>query len=99
MSDVCPTCGQLLPKQASQPLPERELVALSAWWATGHYRDAALLAGVAEQTLKNQLYSARIRNNVRSTVELAQMYLGQLRTKEELATHHNLRLAAKRRAA
>jgi DNA-binding CsgD family transcriptional regulator len=99
VTEYCDACGQPLPKQATESLPERELIALSAWWATGHYRDAATLAGVAEQTLKNQLHRARIRNGVHSTVEVAQMYLGQLRSLSQLTASHNSRVAAKRRAA
>jgi DNA-binding CsgD family transcriptional regulator len=99
MSERCPTCGQPLPRSTDVVLPERELVALSAWWATGRYREAAMLAGVAVQTLKNQLLRARNRVAVHTTHELALMYLGRLRSKAELLESHNDRVAAGRRAA
>ena len=99
IGEKCPTCGQIIPKPTAVLLPKRELVALSAWWATGHYRDAAMLAGVAVQTLKNQLRRARIRNDVHSTQQLASMYLGQLLSREQLITSHNQRTAEGRRAA
>jgi hypothetical protein len=99
VSFVCETCGRPFEKQSDVVLPERELVALSAWWATGRYREAAVLAGVAMQTLKNQLQRARIRVGVHSTHELALMYLGHLRSKEALLTQHNRRVTTAGRAA
>lgn len=99
MTDACPACGRPFDKQTDVVLPERELVALSAWWVTGRYREAAMLAGVAVQTLKNQLANARNRNGVHTTHELALMYLGHLRSKEELLKAHNVRVAAAGRAA
>lgn len=99
IGERCGACGQLIVKPATVPLPKRELVALSAWWSTGHYRDAAMLAGVSIQTLKNQLQRARIRNDVHSTHQLASMYLGQLLSREQLITSHNQRTAEGRKAA
>jgi DNA-binding CsgD family transcriptional regulator len=99
VTELCDKCGQPLPRQNDVVLPERELVALSAWWLTGRYREAAVLAGVAQQTLKNQLRRSRIRVGVHSTHELALLFLGHLRSKEELLTSHNRRVSEPRRAA
>ena len=99
VGERCPQCGQYLPQSTDVVLTERELVALSAWWATGRYREAAMLAGVAVQTLKNQLLHARNRVAVHTTHELALLYLGRLRSKDELAASHNARVTAPRRAA
>lgn len=99
IGERCPTCGQIIPKPAQLPLPPRELVALSAWWAAGSYSAGAMLAGVELQTLKNQLYRARIRNGVHTTAQLVAMYLGQLLSQEQLVTSHNQRTKEARRAA
>jgi hypothetical protein len=40
------------------------LDALTAWWRTGSVRQAALQLGLAEQTVKNQLATARRRSHV-----------------------------------
>lgn len=73
------------------PLTAAELDALSAWWHTGTVRGAANLLSRAERTVANQLYSARIRNNVHTTVALLPLYLGSLRTVSDLLTQHNVR--------
>lgn len=99
MTDVCPACGRPYDKPSDVVLPARELVALSAWWLTGRYREAAMLAGVATQTLKNQLAHARNRVGVHNTHELALLYLGKLRSKEDLLRSHNERVATPGRAA
>ena len=87
---TCPTCGQEDTRQGSD-LTTAELEALSAWWHTGSVKGAANLLSRAPRTVINQLYSARIRNNVHATVELVPMYLDRLRTKRELLTSHNNR--------
>lgn len=40
------------------------LDALMAWWRTGSVKDAAMSLGLAEQTVKNQLATARRRSRV-----------------------------------
>jgi hypothetical protein len=68
----------------SRPLTDRELGVLSAWW---HYRSvqlAAKLIGVGEQRAKNLLASARAKAGVATNGELAAMYLGQLRSVQDI---------------
>ena len=89
MSQPCPTCGQLWTPPENRGLTPAELDALSAWWHTGTIKRAADLLSRAERTVINQLYSARIRNNVHTTLELVQLHLGELRTMRELVTQHN----------
>ena len=96
MTKLCPSCGQVLPGARGKPLTPAELDALSAWWHTGSVRQAAILLSRAERTVINQLYNARIRNGVKTTVALAQLQMGQLRTKSELLTEHKV---ARRKAA
>lgn len=72
-------------------LPPSELDALSAWWHTGTIRSAANLLSRSERTVINQLYRARNRNNVHTTLELGQLYLGELRSMSHLVTQHNSR--------
>lgn len=93
MTDVCPTCGQLMPKPAKVLTPH-ELDALSAWWHTGSVRGAANMLGVAERTITNQLYSARIRHDLHKTVELVRLHFSELRSADELMRSHNQRKAA-----
>jgi hypothetical protein len=90
VSPLCPTCGQTIPEgQRSRAiLPDAELDALSAWWHMGSIKGAADLLSRSERTVINQLYSARIRNDLHRTVELAQLYLGSLRSRSELLTSH-----------
>lgn len=86
----CPACGQVMPnlKRAAELTPG-ELDALSAWWHMGSVKRAADLLSRAERTVANQLYKARIRNDVHTTLELAQMYFGSLRSMGDLLTQHN----------
>jgi hypothetical protein len=70
-------------------LTDAELDAVSAWWHMGTIKRAADLLSRAERTVINQLYSARIRNNLHTTLELAQMYMGDLRTVSQLVAQHN----------
>ena len=97
VTDFCPTCHQPLPSPTSGYLTDRELVAVSAWWWMRHERGAARLAGVAVQTLKNQLARARQRNRAKDTQDLAFMHLERLLSREELsvkAAQHNARREA-----
>jgi DNA-binding CsgD family transcriptional regulator len=89
--DLCPHCGQMIPNSKRAELTAGELDAVSAWWHTGSVKRAADLLSRAERTVVNQLYSARIRNNVHTTVELAQMYFGELRSVSELMAQHKVR--------
>lgn len=86
---VCLSCGQPIPPREGAPLTSGELDALSAWWHTGSVRKAATLLSRAPRTVVNQLYGARIRNNVHTTLELAQLHMTELRTMRELLTSHN----------
>lgn len=85
----CPTCLQPMPNREGEPLTVAELDALSAWWHTGTIKRAADLLSRSERTVINQLYSARIRNGVHTTLELLQLHIGELRTMRELLTSHN----------
>jgi hypothetical protein len=97
MNALCPTCGQPVPENRSRAaLPAAELDALSAWWHMGTIKAAADLLSRAERTVINQLYSARSRNNLHTSLELAQLYMGSLRSRSELLASHksNQRKAA-----
>lgn len=97
--DICPTCKRPLPGDARY-LTDRELAALSAWWWFKSTRAASVALGLAEQTVKNQLYAARVRNEVKRTVDLAFMFMDQLSTAKVVRTSHNVgESGAKRRAA
>lgn len=87
---LCPTCHQEMPGREGQPLTSGELDALSAWWHTGTTKRAADLLSRSERTVINQLYSARIRNDVHTTLELLQLHIGELRTMSDLLTSHNV---------
>jgi hypothetical protein len=89
MTDYCDKCGQMLPKPAKR-LTSAELDALSAWFHAGSAKAAAVLLGVIEQTVKNQLYRARIRHDVHRTADLVVSHLGELRSLDELRRSHNL---------
>ena len=91
MSQVCRTCGHILPALEGVPaLPVRELEALSAWWHLGTTKSAADLLSRSERTVINQLYSARRRNGLHTTGDLVPLYLGGLRTMAQLVTSHNV---------
>lgn len=92
MSKHCPACGQLMPGSVGRGMTDAELDALSAWWHTGTIKAAADLLSRAERTIINQLYNARIRDDVHTTLELAQLHLGELRTMGDLLAQHNSRL-------
>lgn len=75
----CPTCGQTLPDpSAIRHITERELEILSAWWLLHSVRSVARFFGLSEQTIKNQLYRARHRNDVQTSAALAQMFMERL---------------------
>lgn len=95
---LCPTCGQSMPEnlRSRAALTDGELDALSAWWHTGSVRKAADLLSRADRTIVNQLYSARIRDGVHTTLELVQVHMGELRTMRELLGSHN---STRRKAA
>lgn len=86
---VCESCGQPVASGGAAPLTSAELDALSAWWHTGSARRAADLLSRSPRTVVNQLYSARIRNDVHKTAHLIPLYLGSLRSMGELLTSHN----------
>lgn len=87
--NFCEACGQPLPDPlATRRLTAGELNALSAWWWARTTRGASRVLRRSEQTVKNQLYSGRQRNQCRTTLELAQMFFGQLLTLEELMSHN-----------
>lgn len=90
--NVCPNCGQLMPTARPSELTLRELIAISAWWHTGSVKKAAVLAGVAEQTMKNQLRSARNRSHVTNNLDLASAHIGALWSLAALLESHNLRV-------
>lgn len=92
MSKQCPTCGQPLPGSARTALSPAELDAVSAWWHMGTVKGAARLLSRAERTVINQLYNARIREDVHTTLELAQLHMSQLRSMSDLVTSHKVTL-------
>lgn len=51
------------------PLPPAQLAALAAWWRVGSVTLAAAELGLAVQTVKNQLGTARRRSGVATNVE------------------------------
>jgi hypothetical protein len=89
---ACPTCQRPWPLEApsTRPLTERELDAVSAWWHFRSVKLAARLIGVKEQRAKNLLASARSRSGVHTNAELVGMYLGDLRSREDLIGSHNV---------
>ena len=95
MMDYCPTCHQpIVNPMRTQHLTKAELNALSAWWWARSARGAARVLNLSEQTVKNQLMRARQRNDCRKTLELVQLFFGELRTLEELTSHNPYRRAA-----
>lgn len=93
--NVCSECNRPLPDDVRY-LTDRERAALSAWWWFKSTRAASVALGLSEQTVKNQLQTARNRNEVRRTVDLAFMFLAQLDAKHVVRTSHN---SAEREAA
>lgn len=90
MGDRCEACGQPVPLRLEEGrISDQELNVLSAWWLLHTTRSVARFFGRSEQTVKNQLMTARRRHGIHSTAQLAQMYMGQLRTMEELMASHN----------
>lgn len=91
--NLCPTCGHILPLEPSGDLTDAELDVLSVWWGPPprSTRAVARFLGLSEQTIKNHLYNARIRNGVHTTRELAQRCMEQLRTVDEVMKSHNQR--------
>jgi DNA-binding CsgD family transcriptional regulator len=90
--ELCPTCGHPLAPAKGRALTDAELDALSAWWHTGTIKRAADLLSLSQRTVINQLYGARIRNGVHTTLELLQLHIGQLRTMSELVTSHKSKI-------
>lgn len=91
----CEACGQVLPDPMRQHrITNAELDALSAWWWTRSVGAAARVMGLREQTVKNQLLRARQRNDCHKTLELAQIFAGQLRPLVELTQQNSQRRAA-----
>jgi DNA-binding CsgD family transcriptional regulator len=87
--NLCPTCGQEVPGERGSALTPAELDALSAWWHTGSIKKAADLLSRSERTVINQLYNARIRDGVHTTLALLQLHIGELRTMGQLLRSHN----------
>lgn len=56
----------------TRPLSPAELDALAAWWRTGRVTTAAVELGLAVQTVKNQLASARRRSQATTNVQALQ---------------------------
>ncbi len=90
MTDLCQSCGQMMPGAVGRSLTPAELDALSAWWHTGTIKSAADLLSRSERTVINQLYSARIRDDVHTTLELVQLHVGELRTMNDLLASHKV---------
>lgn len=53
----------------NRPLTDGQLDALAAWWREGSVIGAANDLGLAVQTVKNQLATARLRSHVKTNVE------------------------------
>ena len=88
--NVCQSCGQPLPRDiGAARLTTQELNVLSAWWHFHSTRAVARFFGRSEQTVKNQLMNARRRHGIHSTAGLAQRYMAELRTMDDLMTQHN----------
>ena len=86
----CESCGQPMPQPTvAGGISDQELNVLSAWWLLHSTRAVARFYGRSEQTIKNQLYDARRRNGFHTTSELAQRYMADLRTMDELMASHN----------
>ena len=91
----CHACGQPLPRiNETARITDQELNVLSAWWLMHSTRAVARFFGRSEQTIKNQLNDARRRHGIHSTAALAQHYMAQLRTMDELMMQHNFRREA-----
>jgi hypothetical protein len=92
---VCDACGQVIRDLTREErLTRAELNALSAWWWARTTRGAARVLGLHEQTVKNQLWTARRRNQCLRTSDLAERFFGQLKTLEELTQHNVSRRVA-----
>ena len=86
----CPTCGQRVPQpRADNRLTNRELEILSAWWLLQTIRATARFFDLSEQTVKNHLLNARIRNGVHTSAALASLFMAKLYTMEQLVASHN----------
>lgn len=85
----CDKCGQPLPRlMADHRITSRELDVLSAWWLLHGIRATARFFGLSEQTVKNHLMNARIRNGVHTSAALAQLFMADLRTMDALLASH-----------
>jgi len=62
----------------TRDLTPRELEVVAAWWHTGSVKEAAGLLGIANQTAKNDLRTARLRSGAPTTLALARLYSGKL---------------------
>ena len=78
-----------MPRSVPSRITDQELNVLSAWWHFGSVRAVARFYGRAEQTIKNQLMDARRRHGIHTTLELAQTYMAELRTIDQLPASHN----------
>lgn len=88
MIELCPTCGQPVPK-APRGLTPRELEVLIAWWTTGSVVQAAKQVGVGRQRAVNMLAAARIRNRVKNNEQLLAQNLEAIREAVREITQHN----------
>jgi DNA-binding CsgD family transcriptional regulator len=75
-------------------ITSRELDILSAWWLLHTVRSVARFYVLSENTVKVHLMNARKRNGVHSTAALAQLFMGNLRTMDELVRSHNVERGA-----
>lgn len=91
----CPTCGQPMPRaNGDYRITDRELEILSAWWLLHSVRATARFFVLSEQTVKNHLMNARIRNGVHTSAALAQLFMGRLHSMDVLLAQHNQGKAA-----
>lgn len=88
MADLCPTCGQSVPRGGY--VTDRELDVLVAWWMTRSVRKAADKVGVGQQRAKNLLLRARNRNGVHSNDALLAAHLDAVRSRVTEVTSHNI---------
>lgn len=77
--DLCPHCGQTLPRDSAR-ITDRELDVLTAWWMAGTLRKAAVIAGVSEQRAKNMIRAARIRSGAADNKALLAIHFVAVRT-------------------
>jgi hypothetical protein len=88
MTDLCPTCGQVIP--VGDRLTQRELEVLASWWMLGSVKDAAHDVGVGEQRAKNLLRAARIRNRVETNDQLVAQFFSEVLQFVRGSMHHKV---------